>query len=721
MSRWFRSAAKAEAPAMVAEEEAQHLKAVEQALLLLLNDDVKEANAMLLEKDSSYHHLGRGISSFMASMLGAEKELLKDAAAKLQTAENKTWEDMKKAEKDPNAFRSKIYPPGTEYLLCYSIAQLTSAITAVMSGSIPEAIKGFYKMRKAFLTLDGIMQVEARYLKRKVNESRSTLVSRDGSQEANKQSSKSTPLSTRDNSSNKLSGLAGNLNQGHDHISDTESIRSAPPELTNAEDHPTGHTIHDSDLSPRLAALDIDIPPEHEQDATLTLTITEHRAIEPEMAAELFTHHTDIFIYSGTHLCYGILLLVLSMVENPIFNKILYIVGFKGDRQRGAQLLWQATSFTNFNSAIAGISLLAFYNGLIGTCDILPTHPGSDNDIAGYPIAKCRELLIRMRQLHPENKFWKLEEARMHSFDRNLPAALALIKENCNGGKNGLKQMAIINMFERSLVTLATHIYLESAESWMACSELSQWSPALYAYMTGISYLELYRDYRLTDPALAKKYKAKATEYLKKGPPLAGKQKVMGKQLPFDVFVVRKVQKWEERAKLWNVDFVDAIGASPYTEMVFFWNGIQRSGDEQLQKCLVALDWNRTSQPEKHEDNLDERAIVMVLKASVFRNMGKYEEARKLLEEEVLIHDKLKFKGPLKDDWSLPSAYYEMACLAWREKDLDGMDEKAKVLECEEWLKKTENVEPYVLETRMSFKIKTSQLTLKKHKAYLGM
>lgn len=80
-----------------------------------------------------------------------------------------------------------------------------------------------------------------------------------------------------------------------------------------------------------------------------------------------------------------------------------------------------------------------------------------------------------------------------------------------------------------------------------------------------------------------------------------------------------------------------------------------------------------------------------------------------------------KFKGHLKDDWTLPSAYYEMACLAWKEKDFDGVDPKVKVAECEEWLKKTENVEAYVLETRMSFKIKTSQHTLKKYKEYLGV
>ena len=51
---------------------------------------------------------------------GAEKDLLKDAAAILQDAEKRTWDDYKRAERDPKAFRSEIYSPGTEYLLCYS-------------------------------------------------------------------------------------------------------------------------------------------------------------------------------------------------------------------------------------------------------------------------------------------------------------------------------------------------------------------------------------------------------------------------------------------------------------------------------------------------------------------------------------------------------------------------------------------------------------------------
>jgi hypothetical protein len=252
------------------------------------------------------------------------------------------------------------------------------------------------------------------------------------------------------------------------------------------------------------------------------------------------------------------------MIENPVFNRILYIVGFKGDRARGTRYLWESCRFNNFCSAISGIALLGYYNGLVGLCDILPTDAGAEDDLSGYPKAKCEALLADMVQRYPNSKLWKLEEARMYGYNRNLKAAVKILSEN---SESNMKQIATINMFEMSLTTMMVHDYQLCADSWTKCADLSKWSPTLYAYMTGGAYLELYRNSRESDPTTAKSYKDKATEYIRKGPPLAGRQKVMSKELPFDVFIVRKVKKWEERAKIWGVDLIDAIGVSPLSEM----------------------------------------------------------------------------------------------------------------------------------------------------------
>lgn len=68
-------------------------------------------------------------------------------------------------------------------------------------------------------------------------------------------------------------------------------------------------------------------------------TRVESKLLDIDPASVGITNHTDVFIHSGTRLCYGILLVVFSMIENPLFSKILYIVGFKGDRERGTRYL----------------------------------------------------------------------------------------------------------------------------------------------------------------------------------------------------------------------------------------------------------------------------------------------------------------------------------------------------------------------------------------------
>jgi hypothetical protein len=157
--------------------------------------------------------------------------------------------------------------------------------------------------------------------------------------------------------------------------------------------------------------------------------------------------------------------------------------------------------------------------------------------------------------------------------------------------------------------------------------------------IAGIAHVEMYRDLKVSDPTAADTHGKKAAELLRKAPTLAGKKRFMAKQLPFDIYVTRKVQKWEERAKEWDVELVDAIGVSPIEEMIYLWNGFKRMSTSQLETSMEKLDWQRTSHPEKHKANLDEVAIQSLLTASILRNFGRFDDARKMLKDEILNHD----------------------------------------------------------------------------------
>lgn len=98
-------------------------------------------------------------------------------------------------------------------------------------------------------------------------------------------------------------------------------------------------------------------------------------------------------------------------------------------------------------------------------------------------------------------------------------------------------------MFEKGLNCMYAHEWLECIESFEACMKLNTWSHCLYIYIMAACYVELFRINRLTQPEKAAAWKVKAAELLRDAPSHSGKKKFMAKQLPFDVYVVRKIQK----------------------------------------------------------------------------------------------------------------------------------------------------------------------------------
>lgn len=719
------------------------------AVTHIMADDVETAEANLAKGTSPFHQLGVGVCTFMRATLGFEQEIMREAANTLYQAENAAYEQQRRASRDPNTYRSSIYPPGTEYAVCQAETQLMSAIVGVLNESLTEAIKSFYKLRKAYLTLEAVIENEKKFLKERsvssVDSVASKVSSRVGSVRSN--------VAGRSISSAKLDHPAGTTtvaSTGKIKPSPEISVGTAGGEKSGNENEDDGFDFVDADEShqeteapleysghvnkatengdPMLLdtaqqRLDLgtstapNLLPTQEDPSSMAPKATEDFEQltlldlgESEADITKFSDHpVDQFILSGSNFCFGMLLLLLSFIP-PSFATLLKIVGFKGDRDRGMAMLWQATKFHNIHGAMAGVVLMGYLNGFTNFCDILPSLGDGS-----YPRDRCVALLKHMRGRYPKSHLYLLEEARMLAVEKELEESIKFVEA---AGESPLKQLEALGWFERSLNNMYIHDYEKTAFAFQKCISLNNWSHGLYYFISGAAYVELYRRYKITDASQAKQHATEAEKFFRQVVPNTGKKKFMARQLPFDVFVIRKIQKWEARAQEWNCDFIDAIGVSPLEEMIYFWNGYKRMRVDHLEASLENLAWSESAaNPYWEREGPDERAILTVLRAATLRNMGKTAEAKALLEKDVLSVDKALLKGTLRDNWMAPCARYEMAANLWREADADGHPEAhtQTLDQCRDLLEEVTKWEGYDLDARIGMKITTGKETLRKY------
>ncbi|KAK0107119.1 Mitochondrial outer membrane protein iml2 [Cadophora gregata] len=603
----------------------------------VLRDDIGEAETKLATGDSSFHKLGLSLAILLRVALGSDEKVTQRASDVLHEAEKSSQNAFHFIKKNQQSSDDSMYPPGSAFALCHAQCQLMIAILATLSAKVPEAIKGFYKLRKAYMTMQTIVHADNLFRQR-----RST----------------------------------SNVSPTDVHAQHTYAM---PGGFSDSEPE-TGTQV-----------------PEINSEKKMTLASTGFVSSD-----EVFTNNSDIYIQSGTNLCFGVLLLMLSLVP-PAFSLPLRIIGFRGDKEKGLHLLWQATKYANLHGAMAGLMLLSYYNAIRAVCDIL--------DDRAYPKERCENLLVLMTRRYPHSQFWMLEEARVQVANRNLAQAINLLSRQV---ERPLKQVEALTILDRGFTAMFLHDYALCASDFILSVDLNNWSHTLYYYIAGCAHVEMYRRCNEKEPKAKETNRTKAREFLHLSKEAAGTQRLMAKRLPFDVFVRRKIEKWEHKATALSIDLIDAVGVSPIQEITYFYGGHRRMRQPQLEDSLSALEWS-SMMSHWEDESLDERAIQTLLRANIYTTMGDLLTARTLLQDEILCHSKAAFKGPLKDDWTCPCAHYEMAVICWIEGRENGSSSTERLKECAKWLNDVSAWESYDLDARVSVKIKTARETLKNH------
>lgn len=614
LTSWFRSEEPKpeEPPASTSKEdlwaaEISNLEDAFSAADLILDDNMDLAETRLKSApSSSYHHLALAVISFIRSILGFEREVMALASEQLGDCEARALADQKRVQKEFAGCHDKgdgkcgVYPPGTEYALVNAESMLMGAVVGVLHESLTEGIKSFYKLRKAYFALEAIVQLE---------------VKGDVADKKNKSLSEAF-------AADRMPGSFGE--EEWDSESESDSTPGSPDGQPKTRNLDSRASSPGSSLSPTPSS-SVEAP-----------------TAKTSLEADVFTNPRDIFIHSGASMCFGTLLFIFTLVP-PALTKLLSVIGFRGDRERGIRMLWDSSTSPNVHGAIAGVVLLSYYNGLLGLADILPPEDLFDEDaeIVGPPVKKCEELLAQMRARYPNSGFWYLEHSKMHANARRLGDALEVLKTM---PQSNMKQVDALCTFELALDAMFAMDWTLMRNSFLQCLDLNEWSRTMYYFLAGCAEVELYRDAVHSErPDEAQGRKKSAEKLFAKAPAVSGKRKLLAKQLPFEVFVLRKLKKWEARAQEMGESIVDVVGASPAQEMVYLWNGGRRLDREQAERALGYLGWERcTVRGEKLErikGIADEEGVRGVCRASLLRVLGRVEEARGELEG-VLEHDR---------------------------------------------------------------------------------
>lgn len=301
-----------------------------------------------------------------------------------------------------------------------------SAVVGVLNESLTESIKAFYRLRKAYIALDAIMKMEEKFMEQR-------------------------------NIQKVLLPSTSDLSASSAACPDTKSESSSLLSKNGTKEA----TVEKAELNSSMNGLAISPRGVSPDASTGTSTPAKHIHHDPD--SDIFKNEIDIFIHSGANFCFGILLLLISMVP-PAFSKLLSIIGFHGDKQRGLRMLWQASKFHNFIGAMAALALLGYYNGFVRYCDIMPDPTPGETDVEGYPQERLAALLAEMRSRFPNSQLWLIEESRMLGANKDLGSALELLSTD---KKSPLKQVEALCVFEKSLNALFLHKYEVCAEAFI--------------------------------------------------------------------------------------------------------------------------------------------------------------------------------------------------------------------------------------------------------------
>lgn len=391
----------------------------------------------------------------------------------------------------------------------------------------------------------------------------------------------------------------------------------------------------------------------------------------------------DYFVACNITSGYGLLSLIISLVP-PTVSRVLSIVGFLGDRQDALSVYWKGAFAANFQGSIALLALLTYYGGLMAMCDI-----GENTDTQ---LAQLNPMLISARSRYPASAIWALQSAKMQQQSGDMNGSIDVLQSLTS--KSNTKQIESLRCFELGNSYLLTLQWERAVDCFTRLEQANDWSKSHYHFVIGSCFTELYR------ATNSQEYATKADYHLLTAT-TSSKRKIMGKSNPLEVYMKRKVTKWQTRSK--NHGLISGMTVSPileYFHLFNFWKRMTRNSQESCLKIAGV----RGSIDDSADDTLSRQLMVSALQ----RNLKDWTCFDTIRPASLLSRNDLR--DAHAEIWALPWVYYEQAACWWSR---DGMRSESEV---RYWIEKAKSFGESELGQRLSIRLSTALNTLEQAK-----
>lgn len=393
-----------------------------------------------------------------------------------------------------------------------------------------------------------------------------------------------------------------------------------------------------------------------------------------------------IHFESGVRIGIGLFNLMISLLPGRVI-KLLEFIGFSGSKEKGLSELFLCYNLKSGLMHVLSVLALLAYNLII---KYLVSQEEGDLEF-------CNKVLNNLLTLYPEGAWFLYFKGRLELIQGNLEESVIWYVKSWKS-QDVWPQFHHICFWELTWANCMLGNWKEADVFASYLLKESKWSRTIYSYQKASIMLMNSKENLTNDD------RNSITSLMRNVP--KWKQRIAGKSLPMEKFAIKKAERYLNQ---------DHHLVLPALELLYIWNYFKIISkkwelSDNIYRIIDKCHKNFERDPNQYGKQFacDNRALILLLKGSCLRHMGKPLQAEQCFQEILSMEKNIEH-----DLYLVPFSLFELALVYKVRGNLE------KAVETLEDAKK--NYSGYSLDTRLHFLVHSELIEISNYKTRYAM